>query len=153
MHCAPQTQIPWNLSYSKLLIVVKGFISKIWYPFEQHGLSVRNNCHTFERLWLSVRKRNVICLNDSGYLLERNFHPFDWLGLSSIHLKKTVICLNSSSYPFKTYCQLCYCSKALSPEPFATFTNLSKHVSLNNNILVSIVYHHLMNFHGTFSAK
>ena len=81
MHCAPQTQIPWNLSYSKLLIVVKGFISKIWYPFEQHGLSVRNNCHTFERLWLSVRKRNVICLNDSGYLLDKNFHPFEWLGL------------------------------------------------------------------------
>ena len=102
MHCAPQTQIPWNLSYSKLLIVVKGFISKIWYPTEQHRLSVQKNCHPFERLWLSVRKRNVICLNDSGYLLERNFHPFDWLGLSSIHLKKTVIHLNSSSYPFKT---------------------------------------------------
>ena len=151
MHCAPQTQIPWNLSYSKLLIVVKGFISKIWYPFEQHWLSVLKNYHPFERLRLSVRKRNVICLNDSGYLLDKNFHPFEWLGLCH-PLKK-------NCHPFELF-ELSFQNilsavllLALSPEPFATFTNLSKNVSLNNNILLSTVYHHLMNFHDTFSAK
>ena len=44
----------------------------------------------------------------------------------------------------EVYCQPCYCTKPLSPELFAT--NLSKNV--NNSSL--IVYHHLINFHGTF---
>ena len=135
------------MSYSKLLIVVKGF----WYPFKQHRLSVRKNCYPFERFWLSVRKRNVICLNDSGYLLDKNFIHSNGLGYA-IH----IYC-----HPFEQFelsfqinnCQLCYCFIALSPEPFAMFANPSKNVSLNNNILLSIVYHHLMNFHGTFSAK
>ena len=109
MHCALQTQIPWNLSCSKLLIVVKGFISKIWYPFEQHRLSVRKNFHPFEQLWLSVRKRNVICLKDSGYLLDKNFHPFEWLGLchplkKNCHpLSKTVFISSISNYDINHY--------------------------------------------------
>ena len=45
------------------------------YPFEK-------KCHPFERLWLSVGKRNVIPSNDSGYPFEKNCHPFERLGLS-----------------------------------------------------------------------
>ena len=84
------------------------------YPFEK-------KCHPFERLWLSVGKRNVIPSNDSGYPFVKNCHPFEQLGLSvgknchpfgrlglSVRRKllsvrtARVILSNGSSYPFKT---------------------------------------------------
>jgi len=38
MHCAPQAQILWISCYMKLLIVVKSFSTKNWYPLERLSL-------------------------------------------------------------------------------------------------------------------
>ena len=75
MHCAPRTHISWISCNTKFLIVVKSLISvKTSYPFERLRLSVGINCHPFERFSLSVRKRNTIRSNDSGYPFVKNCH-------------------------------------------------------------------------------
>ena len=91
---------------------------KIWYRFERLRLSVGKNCHPFERLWLSVWKRNVIPSNDSCYPFKKTYHPFEQLGLSVgkkmqstpskvferhrlIRSRRIVIRSNSSDFPLE----------------------------------------------------
>lgn len=77
---------------------------------------LEKNCHPFERLWLSVRKRNVILSNDLGYPFEKNCHLFERLELSVQN----------------------NCLPPTSPEPFAT--NLSKNVRFMNKTLWESIF-------------
>lgn len=102
----------------------------------------------FKWIRLSVRKKlsSLLAFNDSGYPF---CHPFEQLSLSI--RKKNVIHWNSLGYWFEEnflcqHCQPYYCSsESLLTELLVM--NLSKNVSLN------IFFHHLLNFHSTFSAE
>ena len=163
MHCAPRTQIPRISCYMNLLIVWKAFL-KIWYLFERLRLSIKKKkCHPFEQLWLSVRKKkyhpfkrlrlsiweklsSVPTLWAIRWI--KKCHSFEWLRL--IPSRKTVIRSNGSGYPFKTIASLATIANHF--HPIRARSNLSKH-HVHWIIPLSVVYHHRMNFHGTFSTE
>ena len=129
--------------------------------FQRFGIGSNGSGYPFEK--------NVIRSNGSGYPLEKEMSSLRTtqairsrkivirLNGSDYPLEKIVISSDGSGYPFERLelsvqnnCQPRYFSKSPSPEPFAT--KLSKnHVS--QIILLRVVYNHLMNFHGTFSAE
>ena len=111
MHWTPRTKIQRISCYTKLLVVVKGLV------FQRFGIRsngsdhpLEKNCHPFWRLCVSVRKRNAIPSNDSGY-------PFQKIVSHSI----------SSSFPFKTIVSRATVQNHFHP------TNLSENVRLNNS--------------------
>ena len=159
MHCAPRRQIPRISCYTKLLIVVKGFSKDLVSVRTAQAIRSKKDCHPFERLWLSVWKRNVtpgttqairfrkivirsIRSNDSNYPLEKEMSSLRTT--QAIRSRKIVIGSNSSSYPsaalqFQITFTLVVCDES--------FKKSRKLYSINNS------YHYLMNFHGTFSAE
>ena len=110
----PRKQIPRISCYTKLLIVVQDLVSvrtalvihskkKIVIPSNDSGLSVREKLPSF-------RKARAILWKKLSSAV-RTARAIRWKKFSSLRTAS-------------------YCSKPLSPEPFAT--NLSKNVSLND---------------------
>ena len=132
MRCAPRRQIPQISCYTKLLTVVKGFSKDLVsvrtsqaIRWKKIVIRLNGSGNPFEKEMLSLRMTQVILLrkpvirsNGSGYPLEKLSSV---RGARVIRWKKIVIRLNGSSHPaVQNNCQPRYCSKSLSPEPFAT---------------------------------
>ena len=115
-------------SYTKLLIV------------ERLSLSSYFNDLVSVRTAPAMRSKQIVNEERSAkYPLEKNCQPpFERLGLSV--RKKVVIRSNGSSFR---------CSKLLSPDHLSRLRRKEN----GNVVLLSIVYHHLMNFYRTFSAE
>ena len=121
---------------AKLLTVVKGFSKDL--VSARTSQAIRWKKLSSVRTALAIRwRQNAIhpfegLRTTQANPFEENFHSIEQLGLSVgklssvrgvrvIRSKKIVIRLNGSSYPaVQNNCQPRYCSKSLSPEPFAT---------------------------------
>ena len=121
---------PANLVLHEIpLIVVKGF-SKDLVPFwTARAIHSKKNCHQF----MATRSKKKCHGYDSGYLFEKK--------LSSVWIARAIGLENY--YPFKRLTT--FRNTPLLPQPFVT--------NLAYLVVLSILYHDLMNFHVTFSAE
>ena len=147
MHCATRTQISRISCYTKLLIVVKGFSKDLVFIRTARVIRSKNKCHPFECPRLSVRK---------------NHHPFERLGLSvreklsSFRTPRAVRSKKSSSVRTARVIRSKQLSAALLFR--TTFTRAVgdepvKKCKLKKFLLAYVVYHHHVDFYGTFSVE
>ena len=97
----------------------------IWYPFAKKLSSVRTA--------LAIRsKKKCHSFNYSGYPFAQNCYPLERLADAlSVRRKLSSKVFDWLELSLQNYCQLRYCYKPLSPEPFAS--DLSKNASLSKS--------------------